>query len=88
MTFNIQENKISMLASLDEMKLVYRVLHKHITENLELMDSTFLENLQSSLQEKAQEEGIDIGHHMAWDQWLGNESPISCEERVKKRKQF
>tara|TARA_Y100000588_G_scaffold977_1_gene1307 strand:+ start:2820 stop:3086 length:267 start_codon:yes stop_codon:yes gene_type:complete len=87
-SFNIEKNKILMSANLEDMKLVYRVLHKHITENLELMDSMFLENLQSALQEKAQEEGIDIGHHSSWDLWLGNESPVPCEERIKKRKQF
>ena len=67
MSFNIEKNEILMSANIEEMKLVYRVLHKHITENLELMDSMFLENLQSILQEKAQKEGIDIGHHSAWD---------------------
>lgn len=87
-SFNIEKNEILMSANIEEMKLVYRVLHKHITENLELMDSMFLENLQSTLQEKAQKEGIDIGHHSAWDLWLGNESTVPCEERVKKRKQF
>lgn len=88
MSFNIEKNMISMSANLDEMKLVYRVLHKHLTENLDLMDSIFLENLQSALQEKAQQQGVDIGHHSAWDLWLGNESPVPCEERIKKRKQY
>ena len=88
MSFNIEKNMISISANLDEMKLVYRVLHKHLTENLDLMDSMFLENLQSSLQEKAQQQGVDIGHHSAWDLWLGNESPVPCEDRIKKRKQF
>ena len=46
MSFNIEKNMISISANLDEMKLVYRVLHKHLTENLDLMDSIFLENLQ------------------------------------------
>ena len=87
-SFNMEKNEILMSANIEEMKVVYRVLHKHITENLELMDSMFLENLQSTLQEKAQKEGIDIGHHSAWDLWLGNESSVPCEERVKKRKQF
>ena len=88
MSFNMEKNEILMSANIEEMKLVYRVLHKHITANLELMDSLFLENLQSSLQEKAQKEAVDIGHHSAWDFWLGNKSPVPCEERVKKRKQF
>ena len=88
MSFNIEKNMISISANLDEMKLVYRVLHKHLTENLDLMDSMFLENLQSSLQEKAQQQGVDIGHHSAWDLWLGNKSPVPCEDRIKKRKQF
>ena len=47
-----------------------------------------MDELQIALQTKAQKEGVDIGHHGAWDLWLGNDAATPCEERVKKRKTF
>lgn len=72
-------------ASLDELKLVYRILHENLTENLELMESEFFQELQDVLQAQARGDGIDVTDHRAWDEWLGNEDPVSCEERVSKR---
>ena len=88
MTFQTQAGNFRFDASLEDMKLVYRVLHRHLSDNLELMDCAFLDELQVALQRKAQEEGVDIGHHTAWDLWLGNETPVPCEERVKGRRRL
>jgi hypothetical protein len=68
-----------------EQKLVYRVLHQHLIEHPELMDSEFLHDLQRSLQQRAQAEGVDVSDHGAWDDWLGN-APVSCESRVERRR--
>lgn len=68
-----------------DLRLVYRVLHGHLTEHLELMDSPFFEGLQSHLQRVAKGEGVDVGDHAQWDAWLGGEV-IPCEERVAKRR--
>jgi hypothetical protein len=70
---------------LAEQKLVYRVLHRHLTETPELMDSQFLQDLQTQLQKQALAEGVDVADHGAWDAWLGNEV-VSCESRVKNRR--
>jgi hypothetical protein len=70
---------------LAERKLIYRVLHQHLTEHPELMDSTFLDDLQTQLQKDAQAEGVDISDHGAWDDWLGN-APVSCVVRVANRR--
>lgn len=70
---------------LAEQKLVYRLLHRQLTETPELMDSEFLHDLQVLLQKQAQVEGIDVADHGAWDAWLGN-SPVSCEVRVANRR--
>ena len=43
---------------LAEQKLVYRVLHRHLTEFPELIDSEFLHDLQRALQKQAQAEGV------------------------------
>ena len=86
MTFTRQGDSYSFEASIEDMKLVYRVLHRHIGEHPELMDSGCMDELQAALQQKAQEEGVDVGHHGAWDLWLGNDAATPCEERVKRRK--
>jgi hypothetical protein len=72
------------LYSLDERKLVYRVLHKNLVTTPELMDSAFLADLQTDLQRIAQTENVDISDHGEWDAWLGNEA-VSCAVRVAKR---
>ena len=73
---------------LAEQKLVYRTLHRHLTETPELMDGEFLSDLQVSLQKAAQAEGVDIADHGAWDEWLGNVGAPSCEVRVQNRRTF
>lgn len=88
MAFSQQGDSYSFESSIKELKLIYRILHRHIGEHLELMDSEFMDELQIALQTKAQKEGVDIGHHGAWDLWLGNDAATPCEERVKKRKTF
>ena len=70
---------------LAERKLVYRVLHKHLTEHPELMDCTLLDDLQSGLQKASQADGVDVADHGAWDEWLGN-VPVSCAVRVANRR--
>ncbi len=66
---------------LDEQKLVYRVLHKNLTAFPDLLDCTFLDELQSSLQKEAEADGVDVTDHGAWDEWLGNEA-TSCARRI------
>jgi len=70
---------------LNEMKLIYRVLHQHLLEHPELMDAEFFEGLQRWLQTIAGSQGVDVADHSQWDQWLGNQI-VSCEERVQQRK--
>ena len=70
---------------LAERKLVYRVLHNALIEYPELMDGTFLDELQVGLQQAAQADGVDIADHGAWDAWLGNE-PVACAVRVAGRR--
>ena len=70
---------------LPERKLVYRVLHRHLIEHPELMDSALLHDLQRDLQRQAQAEGVDVADHGAWDAWLGN-APVPCDVRVRDRR--
>jgi hypothetical protein len=70
---------------LAEQKLVYRVLHQHLIEHSELMDTAFLLDLQRGLQRQAQAEGVDVSDHGAWDEWLGN-TPVPCDVRMQHRR--
>lgn len=72
---------------LAEQKLVYRVLHRHLAEQPELMDSTFLHDLQVGLQKAATDEGVDVADHGQWDAWLGNET-VACDVRMAGRRRI
>ena len=54
----------------DELKLVYRILHKNLLSHMELMDAEFIEALQSWLQYRAGEDGVDVSEHAQWEAWL------------------
>jgi hypothetical protein len=53
-----------------DLKTVYRVLHAHLLEHEELMDSRFFGELQRHLQAKARADGVDLADHAQWDAWL------------------
>jgi hypothetical protein len=72
--------------SIEDMKLAYRVLHAHIGEHLELMESAFFAELQAALQQRAKQEGVDATDHAAWDAWLGNVGAEPCDERMRRRR--
>lgn len=69
-----------------DLKTVYRVLHAHLGEHTELMDTDFLIELQTFLQRQAAAEGVDVSHHGEWDAWLGNADATPCEDRLPHRR--
>jgi hypothetical protein len=69
---------------LDDLKLIYRVLHRHLGQHTELLDSDFFSDLQRHLQRQATAEGVDVADHGAWDAWLGN-AAVSCDVRLENR---
>jgi hypothetical protein len=77
---------IDLAAATDEWKVVYRVLHAHLTSHLELMDCEVFADLQRALQTRARAEGVDVTDHAAWDAWLGHEDPATCDERLTGRR--
>ena len=81
------EGLLSRFARFDlsELKLVYRVLHAHLMEHIELMDADFLSDLQRWLQTIAAQQGVDVADHAQWDAWLGN-TVVSCADRVAERR--
>jgi hypothetical protein len=80
------DTAVRLDASLDDAKLVYRVLHAELTRHLELMDCDLFGALQTLLQERARAAGVDVTDHAAWDAWLGNENATPCGERVAGRR--
>lgn len=55
---------------LEELKLIYRLLHSHLQDEIELMDSVLMHNLQRYLQDKARADGVDVSVHAQWATWL------------------
>lgn len=55
---------------LDELKLVYRVLHTQLLVEDELLDAEFYSDLQTHLQTLAKADGVDVSDHGRWDAWL------------------
>ena len=57
---------------LNDLKLVYLTLHAQLPGNPMLMDSDLLQDLQTHLQIRAKEAGVDVAHHAQWATWLNN----------------
>jgi len=53
-----------------DLKQVYRVLHAHLMEHPELMDSELFHQMQSVLQAQAKKDGVDLADHQQWAAWL------------------
>jgi len=63
---------------LSDLKRIYRTLHRQLQEDFELMDSELLLDLQTWLQSKAGDEGVDVSIHAQWSAWLNDGKPVSC----------
>lgn len=88
MSFEVRGESVLASMDLQDLKLVYRVLHAYLAEHPELMDTDFLIELQDFLHRRADEEGVDGTHHGAWDAWLGHEKATACEARLAQRRRI
>lgn len=70
MTFTLRGEAVAAAHDLNELKLIYRVLHKQIRNEPDLMDTHFLIELQQFLQAQAQSDGVDVTNHSHWEAWL------------------
>lgn len=66
---------LELEGTIDDLKLIYRVLHQHLNEHLELLDSPLFTSLQETLQQAAYAEGIDVTDHAQWQAWLAQGAP-------------
>ena len=70
MSFEQRGEAVVAALALADLKLVYRVLHRHLGQHPELMDTHFLIELQSHLHRQATADGVDVAVHGDWDAWL------------------
>ena len=61
---------------LDDLKTVYGTLSRSIAERPELLDSDFLQDLQTYLQKVASEKGYDVSLHADWENFLKGAGPL------------
>ena len=61
---------------LADLRRVYRTLHGQLQQDLELMDSELLQDLQTYLQAQAREAGVDVSDHAQWAAWLNDGKPV------------
>ena len=86
MSFEDRADAVIAALDFDELKLIYRILHQHLADHPELMDTDFLLELQNYLQRRAIAEKVDISDHGKWDAWIGNQNATPCDERLTKRR--
>ena len=87
MTFELKGESVTASHNLEELKLVYRILHNNLSRFPELMDTHFLIELQNFLQARAGTEDVDVSDHGAWDRWLGNPQ-VACDVRMANRREI
>ena len=56
--------------AIGDLKLIYQMLHERLPSDPMLMDSDLLQDLQTYLQQRASQEGIDVSLHAQWANWL------------------
>ncbi len=56
--------------AIGDLKLIYQLLHERLPGDPMLMDSDLLQDLQTFLQQRAKQEGIDVSLHAQWANWL------------------
>jgi hypothetical protein len=70
MSFEIKGEAVIAAHCQQELKLIYRALHKQLTRFPDLMDTHFLIELQSFMQKQASADGVDVTVHAEWEAWL------------------
>ncbi|MFO0837028.1 MAG: hypothetical protein U1D55_00755 [Phycisphaerae bacterium] len=83
-------DEIQLSASLSQIKKLYlalfRQLHASSLRDFDALDEDdMLLTLQSYLQRRAAQAGVDCTNHAAWDAFLGNDDAPGCERRLADR---
>jgi len=62
----------SLEASLDDLKVIYRVLVAHAADHPELAENAFMTSLDRLLRAQARIEGVDPSDAESWEAWLAD----------------
>jgi hypothetical protein len=62
----------SLEASLDDLKVIYKVLTLHLGEHPELTENSFFDSLKRLLEAQARVEGVDVSDAAEWEAWLAD----------------
>jgi hypothetical protein len=78
-----EDGRIAAMWDLAQLKSLYRALFARLRAEPggDVDESDCLLELQMFLQRRAQEDGIDVTDHSAWEAWLGNQAPVPCAQR-------
>lgn len=84
---------IELVASLRQVKKLYVALFRQLHESRaadfdEIDDDDMLLTLQTYLQRRAREAGVDATDHAQWDAFLGIADAPTCDERLSRRREF
>lgn len=85
-----ESDRVELQVSLSQLKQLYlalfRQLHSGKLEDFDALDEDdMLLTLQTYLQRKASEAGVDVTNHADWDAFLGVTDAPSCEQRFARR---
>jgi molybdenum cofactor biosynthesis protein B len=87
---DLHDGRASIDWTLPQLKSLYRTLFTQLRAEpgADLDESDCLIELQVFLQRKAQQDGVDVTHHAAWEARLGNEVPVPCEQRYARYRSY
>jgi len=63
--------------AINDLKLIYHLLHDRLPDDPMLMDSDLLQDLQTYLQQQATNDGIDVSLHAQWASWLNGGAQLT-----------
>lgn len=55
---------------IDELKLIYHVLHTNMSQQPQLMGSYLLQDIQAQLLQQAKAQGVELSSPQQWSDWL------------------
>lgn len=83
---------VELGVSVAQLKKIYLALFRQLHDSSfhdfdELDEDDMLLTIQTYLQRKAREQGVDCTDHAAWEAYLGVKDAPSCEQRFSNRPQ-
>lgn len=67
-----------LVAELEDLKLLFRVLSAHVTDHPELLDAELFQDIRARLERAARMEGVLAADAAAFARWLGAEPALEA----------